>query len=152
MTQPPDDPVEWRPRDEPLYGGPAAPVPQSPPAAYYGPVSPPTQYLPVPPPMVVIAQAPPTSGAATASMVLGIIGLVGGCCTFGVPSLIAVILGHVGLRETRGNVKSGHGMAVAGLVLGYIVFAPAVAFSVWFLIAGGIGAVTGVDATPTPTP
>jgi hypothetical protein len=86
---------------------------------------------------------PPASGTAIASMVLAIIGLLSGCCTFGIPSVLAIILGHVALSETRSGARSGHGMAVAGLVMGYLVVAPALAFSAWFLFAGGMAAVSG---------
>ncbi|MFG2109828.1 DUF4190 domain-containing protein [Micromonospora chersina] len=58
-----------------------------------------------------------TSGMATASLVLGILGVLGGWCMFGLPCVPAVILGHLALRETRDGTRSGHGMAVAGPVL-----------------------------------
>jgi hypothetical protein len=60
-----------------------------------------------------------TSGYATASLVFGIIGALGGWCMFGVPCLIAVVTGHAALKETRTGKRGGHGMAVAGLILGY---------------------------------
>lgn len=66
----------------------------------------------------------PTSGAATASLVLGIISVLGGFCLFGIPPLLAVICGHVGMAETKTGLKSGRGSAVAGLVLGYLVMIP----------------------------
>src|SRR2546428_9375529 len=82
------------------------------------PSSPPSgdQPLPMVVPVPQIIQVQPmqpehASGVAVASMVLGIIGLAGGCCTFGVPSIIAVILGHVGLRSTRKPGVGGRGMA-----------------------------------------
>ncbi|MEU4366683.1 DUF4190 domain-containing protein [Micromonospora chersina] len=58
-----------------------------------------------------------TSGMATASLVLGILGVLGGWCLFGLPCVLAVILGHLALRETRDGMRSRHGMTVAGLVL-----------------------------------
>jgi hypothetical protein len=83
---------------------------------------------------------------AVASMVLGIIGFVGVCCSFGIPSILATIFGPVAMREVNGGAKSGRGMAIAGPVLGYIVTAPAIMCSIWMALAGGIGAVT----TPIP--
>lgn len=79
-----------------------------------------------------------TSGFAVASLVLSIVGLVFGCCSFGVPSLLAVIFGHLGLAQTRSGRRAGNGMAVAGLVMGYIFVVPAALFSIWFVIAGGM--------------
>jgi hypothetical protein len=90
-------------------------------------------YPPYGPPL-----ARPTSGLATASMVLGIIGLLVGWCSFGLPSFIAVFLGHAALKETKTGIRGGHGMAVAGLILGYIVAVPAAVFTV-FLIIGAAG-------------
>jgi hypothetical protein len=106
-------------------------------------------YLPVgyyQPPYVVV-QAPPASGSATASLVLGILGVLGGWCLFGLPCVLAVVLGHVGLHETRHGTKSGRGMAVAGLVLGYLFVGPMIVFTIMVFFGGVIGAVT-----PTPTP
>jgi hypothetical protein len=100
------------------------------------------------PPQIVV-QAPPASGVATASMVLGILGVLGGWCLFGLPCVLAVILGHVGLHETRNGTKSGRGMAVAGLVLGYVFVGPMIIFTVMVFFGGVMGAVT---PTSSPTP
>ncbi len=54
------------------------------------------------------------SGFAIASMVLGILSLVIGCC-YGIgiiPAIIGVILGAISLNQQR----PGRGMAIAGLV------------------------------------
>jgi hypothetical protein len=109
---------------------------------------PPAPYGPQP---VVVVNQRPTSGMAVASMVLGIIGLLAGCCTFGIFSILAVIFGHVAMGETKRGENSGHGMAVAGLVMGYVVAGPAILMSIWVVVMGGIGAITGA-ATPAPTP
>ncbi|MGC5021247.1 DUF4190 domain-containing protein [Micromonospora sp. DT47] len=95
----------------------------------------------------VAVHPPLTSGMATASLVLGILGVLGGWCLFGLPCILAVILGHLALRETRDGTRSGHGMAVAGLVLGYVFVGPMIAFTVMWFFGGVVGA-----ATPTPTP
>jgi hypothetical protein len=56
----------------------------------------------------------PTNGMAVASMILGIVwaGWIG--------SILAVVFGHVALRQIGRTGQDGRGMAVAGLVLGYI--------------------------------
>lgn len=58
---------------------------------------------------------PRTSAAAIASLIFGILG----CLPF-VTSIIAVILGIVGIRKTSDPRVTGRGMAIAGLVLGLI--------------------------------
>ncbi|MFG3604338.1 DUF4190 domain-containing protein [Micromonospora chersina] len=86
-----------------------------------------------------------TSGMATASLVLGILGVLGGWCLFGLPCVLAVILGHLALRETRDGMRSGHGMAVAGLVLGYVFVGPMILFTVMVFFGSVLSA-----ATPAP--
>lgn len=69
------------------------------------------------------AQNQETSVAAIASMIFGIIGLFFDWWFFAIPSIIAVITGHI----ARSNIKhsngrlGGDGFAVTGLVLGYLV-------------------------------
>lgn len=73
----------------------------------------------------VVVLKPPTSELAVASMIFGIIGILGGFCFFGIPSFIAVGLGHLAQQQDIKKLgKSGNGMAVAGLVTGYIVALP----------------------------
>ncbi|WP_345980261.1 DUF4190 domain-containing protein [Sulfurimonas sp. HSL3-2] len=68
-------------------------------------------------------QTQETSVAAIISMIFGIGGLFFDWWFFAIPSVIAIITGHV----ARSNIKNSHGrlggdgFAVAGLVLGYIV-------------------------------
>jgi len=59
-----------------------------------------------------------TSGKATASMILGILALFFSIIT-GIP---AIILGHISLSQVKksGGRLTGEGMAVTGLILGYI--------------------------------
>ncbi|MEU1687944.1 DUF4190 domain-containing protein [Micromonospora sp. NPDC005707] len=123
----------------------------------YPPVSAPTgAYLPAPAMPYQGGGFPPggprltvqpilTSGMATASLVLGILGVLGGWCLFGLPCVLAVILGHLALRETRDGMRSGHGMAVAGLVLGYVFVGPMILFTVMVFFGSVLSA-----ATPTP--
>ena len=69
-------------------------------AVYYGPMYP----------------VPRTSGMAIASLVLGIVPV---CC---VTPILAIIFGHCAMSEIRqsGGMVGGRGMALAGLILGYI--------------------------------
>jgi hypothetical protein len=71
---------------------------------------------------------PRTSGAAIASLVLGILG-----CIPLLTSLLAVVFGIVGIRKTRDPMTSGRGMAIAGLVLGLVGIIG------WSLISGLYG-------------
>lgn len=66
---------------------------------------------------------PPSSGKATASLVLGILGLLLFVALIGIPlAVLAIILGHLSLSEIKksAGAMGGHGKAMAGLVMGYI--------------------------------
>ena len=67
---------------------------------------------PIPPPVQ-------RSGAATWSLVLGILGLL---CPTLIPAIVAVVLGHKALGQIRRSDGSlgGGGLAIGGLVTGYI--------------------------------
>ena len=68
-------------------------------------------------------QTQETSVAAIISMIFGIGGLFFDWWFFAIPSIIAIITGHVArsnIKKSQGRL-GGDGFAVAGLVLGYIV-------------------------------
>lgn len=64
-------------------------------------------------PTFVRAQAP-TNGLAIASMVVGLFWM------WWIGSVLAIVFGHVALGQIARNGQSGRGIAIAGLVLGYI--------------------------------
>lgn len=59
-----------------------------------------------------------SSGWATASFVCSLLGLC-----FGVSAILGVIFGHIALNEINksNNLIQGRGLAIAGLVIGYIM-------------------------------
>jgi hypothetical protein len=133
---------------------PTTPYPPAPaPAGYpYGQTSAPPYGQPSGPPYGQVMQpavafvvAPPASGAATASMILGIVGLVFGCFLCGIPSVLAIIFGHIGLNQTKNDVKSGRGQAIAGLVMGYVLIVPTIIGTIFFL--GYLGVFGAAAAT-----
>lgn len=66
--------------------------------------------------------AKPTNGMAIASMVVSIFGAVG-LCGYGIGGYIGIvgaILGHVARRQIRERDESGDGMALAGIITGWI--------------------------------
>lgn len=67
------------------------------------------------------------NGLAIASMVLGIVWV------YWIGSILAVIFGHIALKQidTSGGTQTGRGMAIAGLVLGYI----GLGFIAFFVVA-----------------
>lgn len=88
---------------------------------------------------------PRTSGLAVASLVFGILGWT--LLPF-VGSIVAVVLGHIARNEVRQSPAAveGDGLAVAGLVLGYIAIGlGALAVLTLLLLLGGLVAL-GIGA------
>ncbi len=67
----------------------------------------------------------PTSGLAVTSLICGIAGVL--LFWLFVPllgSIAAVITGHLAIRQIRANpALSGRGMAIAGVIMGYVMVA-----------------------------
>jgi hypothetical protein len=82
------------------------PPPPAPPAPVYQPYYQPVQYVP----------AQTTNGLAVAALVAGIFWV------WWLGSVLAVVFGHVALNQINKSEgrESGRGMAIAGLVLGYL--------------------------------
>lgn len=72
-----------------------------------------------------------SNGLAVTSMVIGIVSVPGICIPYlgWVLPILAVIFGGVGLRKANQGA-SGKGMAIAGLVLGVIMLALMVVFTI----------------------
>lgn len=110
----------------PVAGYPAAPGYPAPPQPYGGgypfaadPYNPYGQMQP----------QNPTNGMAVASLIVSIASLV---LTCGTASFIGLILGIIGMRETKRTGQQGYGMALAGVIIGAI---PTV---LWVLYLGGV--------------
>ena len=107
-----------------------APPPQRMPGSFYAAV-PPGHYGP--------------AGSAIASLVLGILSVVF-CCVTGVP---AIICGHMARGKIRrsGGAFSGHGMATAGLVLGYVTSIVSLLYGIAVLVGIGPSALDALKKT-----
>ncbi|MUL66098.1 hypothetical protein BOO86_16605 [Mycobacterium sp. CBMA 234] len=109
-------------------GGPETPVPAygfepSPPLPPVTPYPPAPQGYPgMPPAMPVMPMPigyPPargTNGLAIASLVCSLLGLV----TCAATSILGVIFGHIANSQIKRTGEEGQGMAIAGLIVGYI--------------------------------
>jgi Domain of unknown function (DUF4190) len=109
VTQPPPGPPPGPPMPPPGWGGPA------PRTIYPGSGAAPA----------------PTSGLAIAALVTG---LFFWCCA--IPGIVAIVLGHLALEqiEDSGGVKRGKGMAVAGIVLGWVGVAIVGVLVLWWFV------------------
>jgi len=102
---------------------------QYPPHQYQLQQYPPQHYQPP----YVVAARPPYDGLAITSFILGVLWLSW------LGSIVAVILGHIALRNIRRTHASGRGLAIAGLILGYIGLSTLALFILFAII----GAVSG---------
>lgn len=85
----------------------------------------------------------PTPGTAIASLVLGILTIVS--CYFGVLFVIpAIICGHIALNQIKasGGRFQGKGLALAGLIMGYIWLGLCVLFIIGMVVFGAFASVT----------
>ncbi|MGW8483660.1 DUF4190 domain-containing protein [Microbacterium sp. NPDC055903] len=124
----------------PTYSAPAAPVYQAPAAPGY-----PAPAYPA------YAAARPTNGLALATLICGIAGIVFSWLIFAiiVPifiSLAAVVMGHISLSQIKRNpALGGRGMALTGLILGYVPIAISI-----ILLLFGILAIVAFGAFSVP--
>ena len=83
---------------------------------------------------------PPNNSMAIASLVLALAGL--GC---GITAPIGAVLGHVARRQIRSTGESGDGMALAGIIIGWIITGLMV---LWIgLLVVGFATAVGSDPT-----
>lgn len=113
-------------QEQPPYQGsyPPPPPPPQQPSGYAQPYSP--QYAQPYAPSPGYAPVGPTSGMAIASLVCSLLGI----------GLVGVILGHLALNEINksNGYTQGRGLAIAGLIIGYLQIAAAVIFVIFIII------------------
>lgn len=120
---PPGSPPPLPPPQQPAWGVPppgyAAPPPGYGPPPGYSPYGPPQRR---------------TNGLAIASMVCGIVG-----CFYGIPAIVAIVLGFVARNQIKQNPQEGAGMALAGIILGFVWIALGIAFIVLVVLGSTTG-------------
>jgi len=74
-----------------------------------------------------------TNGMAVASLVLGILWI------YWIGSILALVFGYAGLNQIRQRGQAGRGLAIAGIILGWIGIA--------ILVIGVIAVAAGTDSS-----
>jgi Domain of unknown function (DUF4190) len=114
QAQQPAQPVRGQQQGQPAAWGLEGQPPASYPPPGYGGYPPPGYGYPV--------RQAATNGLAVASMVLGIVWI------YWIGSVLALVFGYIARRQIRERDESGGGMAVAGIVLGWVGIAFLVLF------------------------
>ena len=100
--------------------------PEPPPPDYYPPVYPYGYQMPR-----------PTEGLAIASLVISCAAVLG-LCAYGIGGFLGIIgavMGHVARRRIRINGSNGAGMALAGVIVGWVMAAVSVTALAVLIIA-----------------
>jgi Domain of unknown function (DUF4190)/GYF domain 2 len=81
---------------------------------------------------------------AVVSLILSIAGLLGFCCGFLLFAAIAgIVCGHLALsRIKKDPTLQGHGLAMAGTVIGYVAL---VGWLAWVVLFGGLAVLQGIS-------
>lgn len=76
-------------------------------------------------PLTADAAVPKNNGFAIASVVLGAVGIMLSWFLLAIPSILAVIFGHIarGQIKRSAGTQDGAGMALGGLIMGYLIVA-----------------------------
>lgn len=110
----PKQPGDPYAQQQPPYGQPG-PYGQQPPYGYG-----------YPPPM-----PPKSQQSAILALVLSCVGFV----SCGVTAIVGVVFGHIAMGKIKRGEEEGHGLAMAGLVVGYLVIAGWLAYFAIIVIA-----------------
>ncbi len=145
--QDPSWPPANQPYSDPGYGGYSGP-PADPGYGYGYP----QQQQPYDPgygaPVQAYPQAAPelkNNPIAITSLVVSIVSLI----TCGLAGIIGAVLGHVARKQIRERGEAGDGLALAGIIVGYVLFAMGLMFVAF--IAFVYDAASGYDPSNYPT-
>lgn len=82
-----------------------------------------------------------TNGLAIAALITGIVSLVG-TWPFGWIGVAPVIMGHIAVKQCKERGQEGKGLAIGGLVTGYIAIAGFVLIVLLFVLVFGLAGLT----------
>ena len=122
------------------------PMAEQPPALGPQPSTTVPHYAPPAYPAPMAAVAPPTNQLAIVSLVAGIASYV---MLPVIGAVVAVITGHMARSQIKRTGESGNGLAVAGLILGYVHLALGLIVLLVFVVV--FFGILGLVATQHPT-
>jgi hypothetical protein len=84
-------------------------------------------------PMYGYGYPPPPKQQTNAILAL-VLSLVG-FATCGVTAIVGVIFGHIAMGKIKRGEEEGHGMALAGIIIGYVVIVGYLAVAALYILA-----------------
>ena len=101
---------------------------------------------PPPPPPAPAYGGPPAKKTNVLAIVSLIASIAGFVIAWGIGSIVGIICGHISLSQIKKTGEEGHGLAVAGLIVGYIGLALAIlSVIIIAIVFGAIAANGGFD-------
>ena len=85
---------------------------------------------------------------AVLSLIFSVLGLFGFCCgLFLAGGIAGIVCGHIALSRIKANPElEGHGLALTGLIIGYLAVA---GWLIWILLFGGLAVLQGITESMT---
>lgn len=154
MTDPTSTPPE-PPEPVPPAGSAVPPPEPAPPVAPVAPAVPPPGYGAQPPAYGAqpVGYAPvyvapnPTNPLAIVSLVASLAGIF----IWFIGPVVGIITGHIALSQIKKTGQQGHGMALAGTVVGYVLAGLTVlvviAYIIFIVVIIGVGATNGYSSS-----
>jgi hypothetical protein len=81
-----------------------------------------------------VPSGPGTNGMAIAALVSALAGLTLSC---GLLAPLGIVFGHIALSQIKRTGENGRGMAIAGLVIGYLCLAAVAGFIILAVASSG---------------
>ncbi|MCX2952126.1 DUF4190 domain-containing protein [Lentzea sp. NEAU-D7] len=85
-------------------------------------------------PMYGYGYPPPAPKSQTNAILALVLSLVG-FATCGVTSIVGVIFGHIAMGKIKRGEEEGHGLALAGIIIGYVVIVGYLLFVAFYVFA-----------------
>ena len=100
----------------------------------------PGAWSPPPPPVMIPRTQAPSQGLATASMIVGLAGILLSWCFGPVPAIVALVLGLVALSQIKKSPEKfgGKPFATAGVIIGGITVMFYVFFLIWVILSAAL--------------
>ncbi|MDX3664403.1 DUF4190 domain-containing protein [Streptomyces sp. ID05-26A] len=78
---------------------------------------------------------PPPPPKSQTNAILALVLSIVGPATCGLTAIVGVVFGHIALGKIKRGEEDGHGLALAGLIIGYLIIAGGLAYLAFIVFA-----------------